>query len=67
MIDDAAVTPKYVHGFEAKRELPIIGRIAVGSLKNKLIILLPALLALNALAPWRDHAAVDAGRGLSVL
>ena len=52
VIDDAAVTPKYVHGFEAKRELPIIGRIALGSIKNKLIILLPALLLLNAFAPW---------------
>ncbi|MGL4312033.1 MAG: DUF808 family protein, partial [Paracoccaceae bacterium] len=46
VIDDAAVTPKYVHGFEAKRELPIIGRIAMGSLRNKLLILLPAALAL---------------------
>lgn len=52
VIDDAAVTPKYVHGFEADRELPIIGRIALGSLKNKLIVLLPGLLALNWLAPW---------------
>ena len=51
VIDDAAVTPKYVHGFEAKRELPIIYRIAKGSLKNKLIILLPGLLALNAFLP----------------
>ena len=51
VIDDAAVTPKYVHGFEAKRELPIIYRIARGSLKNKLIILLPGLLALQYFAP----------------
>lgn len=51
VIDDAAVTPKYVHGFEAKRELPIIYRIAKGSLKNKLIILLPGLLALNSFLP----------------
>ena len=51
VIDDAAVTPKYVHGFEAKRELPIIGRIALGSLKNKLIILLPAALLLSSFAP----------------
>jgi hypothetical protein len=51
VIDDAAVTPKYVHGFEARRELPIIRRIAMGSLKNKLVILLPALLALDALLP----------------
>ncbi|MEZ5886213.1 MAG: DUF808 domain-containing protein [Paracoccaceae bacterium] len=52
VIDDTAVTPKYVHGFEAKRELPIIGRIALGSMKNKLLILLPAALLLNAFAPW---------------
>ena len=51
VIDDAAVTPKYVHGFEAKRELPIIYRIAKGSLKNKLIVLLPGLLALQHFAP----------------
>jgi predicted DNA repair protein MutK len=52
VIDDAAVTPKYVHGFEAKRELPIIWRIAKGSLFNKLVILLPLALLLNAFAPW---------------
>ena len=52
VIDDAAVTPKYVHGFEADRELPIIWRITKGSLKNKLLYLLPAGLALSAFAPW---------------
>jgi len=51
VIDDAAVTPKYVHGFEADRELPIIWRIALGSLKNKLLILLPGLLALDHFLP----------------
>lgn len=51
VIDDTAVTPKYVHGFEAGRELPIIGRIALGSLKNKLLILLPAALLLTAFLP----------------
>lgn len=51
VIDDAAVTPKYVHGFEADRELPIIGRIALGSLKNKLVILLPGLMALDHFLP----------------
>jgi uncharacterized protein len=51
VIDDAAVTPKYVHGFSADRELPIIWRIALGSLKNKLIFLLPGLLALDYFAP----------------
>ncbi len=52
VIDDAAVTPKYVTGFDADRELPIIWRIALGSLKNKLIILLPLALLLANFAPW---------------
>lgn len=52
VIDDAAVTPRYVVGFAAAREVPIIRRIAVGSLKNKLVFLLPAALALSAFAPW---------------
>ncbi|MDO9382065.1 MAG: DUF808 domain-containing protein [Hyphomicrobiaceae bacterium] len=52
VIDDAAVTPRYVTGLAAARELPIIGRIALGSLKNKLVFLLPAALALSAFAPW---------------
>lgn len=51
VIDDAAVTPKYVHGFSADRELPIIWRIARGSLKNKLLFLLPGLLALDHFLP----------------
>jgi predicted DNA repair protein MutK len=51
VIDDAAVTPKYIHGFDAKRELPIIWRIAKGSLKNKLIILLPVALLLSTFLP----------------
>ena len=52
LIDDAAVTPKYVTGFAAERELPIIGRIALGSIKNKMLILLPAALLLSNFAPW---------------
>lgn len=52
VIDDAAVTPRYVVGFAAERELPIVGKIAVGSLKNKLIFLLPAALLLSLFAPW---------------
>ncbi len=51
VIDDTAVTPKYAHGFSAERELPIIWRIAKGSLRNKLLILLPAALVLSSLAP----------------
>jgi predicted DNA repair protein MutK len=52
VIDDAAVTPRYVVGFAAERELPIVGRIALGSLRNKLLFLLPGALALSAFAPW---------------
>jgi uncharacterized protein len=52
VIDDAAVTPRYVVGFAAHRELPMVGRIALGSLKNKLLYLLPAALALSLVAPW---------------
>ncbi|TWT12579.1 DUF808 domain-containing protein [Reyranella sp. CPCC 100927] len=51
VIDDTAVTPRYVTGFNPARELPIIGRIALGSLKNKLLILLPAALILSLLLP----------------
>lgn len=52
IIDDAAVTPRYVVGLAAKRELPIIGKIALGSLKNKLVLLLPGALLLSYFAPW---------------
>ena len=52
VIDDAAVTPRYVVGFAAERELPIIGRIARGSLKSKILFLLPAALLLSAFVPW---------------
>jgi predicted DNA repair protein MutK len=52
VIDDAAVTPKYVQGFSAERELPIVWRIAKGSIKNKLLFLLPAALLLSTFAPW---------------
>jgi hypothetical protein len=52
IIDDAAVTPKYVQGFAPARELPIIWRIARGSLINKLVFLMPAALLMAAFAPW---------------
>ena len=52
VIDDTAVTPRYVTGFTPDRELPIIARIARGSLRNKLLVLLPTALALSALLPW---------------
>ena len=52
VIDDTAVTPRYVIGLAPERELPIIGKIAWGSLKNKLLFLLPAALLLTAFAPF---------------
>jgi predicted DNA repair protein MutK len=52
VIDDAAVTPTYVVGLSPERELPIIGKIALGSLRNKLLFLLPAALLLGFFAPW---------------
>ncbi len=52
IVDDAAVTPRYVRGFEADRELPIIKRIARGSLRNKLLFILPAALVLSELLDW---------------
>ena len=52
VIDDAAVTPRYAVGFAAARELPIIWKIALGSLKNKLLFLLPGALILALVAPW---------------
>ena len=61
VIDDAAVTPRYVVGSAAQRELPIIGKIAWGSLKNKTLYLLPGALALSALAPWAITPLLMAG------
>jgi len=52
VIDDAAVTPKYVTGLPAARELPIVWKIARASFFNKLVVLLPAALLLNAFIPW---------------
>ncbi|MFV0494043.1 DUF808 domain-containing protein [Mycobacterium sp.] len=52
VVDDMAVTPQFVEGIAAKRELPVIGRIALGSLRNKLVFILPAALALSQFAPW---------------
>ena len=52
VVDDTAVTPRYVTGFTPDRELPIIWRIAKGSLRNKLLVILPAALALSSLLPW---------------
>jgi predicted DNA repair protein MutK len=52
VIDDTAVTPRYVVGLSPNRELPIIGKIALGSIANKLLVILPIALLLSAFAPW---------------
>lgn len=52
VIDDTAVTPQYVSGVTPARELPMIWKITKGSLRNKLLIILPVALLLNAFAPW---------------
>jgi predicted DNA repair protein MutK len=52
VVDDTAVTPQYVRGVTAERELPIVKRIAVGSLRNKLLFILPAALLLSQFLPW---------------
>lgn len=52
VVDDAAVTPRYVTGFQPNRELPIIWGIAKGSFFNKLVIILPILLLLSSFARW---------------
>ena len=52
VIDDTAVTPRYVTGLSPDRELPIIWKIALGSIKNKLFFLLPGAIGLSAFAPF---------------
>jgi predicted DNA repair protein MutK len=52
VVDDTAVTPQYVQGVAAKRELPMIKRIAIGSIRNKLLFILPAALLLSQFLPW---------------
>ena len=52
VVDDTAVTPQYVHGVAAHRELPIVRRIAAGSLRNKILFILPGALLLSQFLPW---------------
>lgn len=52
VIDDAAVTPQYVQGITPARELPVVWKIALGSLVNKFVIIIPIALLLSAFAPW---------------
>ena len=51
VVDDTAVTPQYVHGIAAERELPIVKKIAYGSIRNKLLIILPVALVLSQFLP----------------
>ncbi|MGW9628585.1 DUF808 domain-containing protein [Microbacterium sp. NPDC055521] len=52
VIDDAAVTPQYVQGLTPARELPVVGKIALGSIANKFLIIIPIAMVLTAFAPW---------------
>jgi predicted DNA repair protein MutK len=61
VVDDAAVTPQYVTDFKPERELPVIWRIAKGSMFNKFIILLPIGLLLSAFLPWAITPILMAG------
>ncbi|WP_198602276.1 DUF808 domain-containing protein [Rhodococcus opacus] len=51
VVDDTAVTPRYVHGFSPNRELPIIRKIAIGSIRNKILIILPVAMILSEFLP----------------
>ena len=61
VVDDTAVTPAYVHGLAADRELPIIKKIALGSLRNKLLVILPIALILSEIAPTLVEIILMAG------
>jgi len=61
VVDDTAVTPAYVQGLAARRELPIIMQIAKGSLRNKLLFILPVAIALSEVAPTLVEIILMAG------
>ena len=61
VVDDTAVTPAYVRGLAADRELPIIKRIALGSVRNKIVFILPVALVLSAIAPTLVEVILMAG------
>ena len=67
VIDDTAVTPRYVVGFSAKRELPIVGKIAVGIASQQAPDPSARCLGAQLLPPIGHHAAADARRSLSLL
>ncbi len=49
--DDLALNAQQVAGVASERELPVVWAVAVGSIRNKLI-LVPAALAISAFIPW---------------
>ena len=59
--DDMAVTAEQTLGFAREREIPVVLRVARGSMINKTLILAPAALALNAVAPWAIHPILFCG------
>ncbi len=61
VVDDTAVTPGYVRGLAAERELPIIRQIATGSLRNKLLFILPVAILLSEVAPTLVELILMAG------
>jgi predicted DNA repair protein MutK len=61
VIDDTAVTPRYFDSIAPERELPIIWKITLGSFRNKLLIILPAILLMSAFAPWAIAPALIVG------
>lgn len=58
--DDLALNAQQVSGIRAERELPVVWAVAKGSVRNKLI-LVPAALAISALAPWAVMPLLMAG------
>lgn len=58
--DDLALNAQQVTGVRAARELPVVWAVAKGSFRNKLI-LVPAALAISALAPWAIMPLLMAG------
>ena len=61
VVDDTAVTPSYVHGLAAERELPIVKKIAVGSLRNKVLFILPVAIFLSEVAATLVEVILMAG------
>jgi predicted DNA repair protein MutK len=52
VVDDTAVTPRYVQGLKPDRELPMIRRIAIGSIRNKIVFILPVIMVLSQFVDW---------------